>query len=48
MEAHYIASKDPLERVLMGHDIFGDVEAQEIAQTLDVASVGVQRGIGNH
>ena len=26
-EAHYIASKDPLERVLVGDDIYGDVEA---------------------
>ncbi|XP_015168628.1 uncharacterized protein [Solanum tuberosum] len=29
-EAQYIASKDPLERVLVGEDIYGDVEAQEM------------------
>lgn len=27
VEPHYIASIDPLERVLMGHDIFGDAKA---------------------
>ncbi|KAK4721372.1 hypothetical protein R3W88_011605 [Solanum pinnatisectum] len=26
-EVHYIASKDPLERVLVGYDIYGDIEA---------------------
>ncbi|KAK4729977.1 hypothetical protein R3W88_022965 [Solanum pinnatisectum] len=29
-EARYIASKDPLEQVLVGDDIYGDAEAQEI------------------
>ncbi|XP_015158219.1 uncharacterized protein [Solanum tuberosum] len=39
-EARYIASKDPLERVLVGDDIYGDAEAHEIVQFLDVALVG--------
>jgi len=39
-EARYIASKDPLERVLVGDDIYGDAEAQEIEKFLDVALVG--------
>ncbi|XP_049368193.1 uncharacterized protein LOC125833085 [Solanum verrucosum] len=42
-EAHYIASKDPLERVLVGDDIYGDAEAQEMVQYLDVALVGTSR-----
>ncbi|XP_015159540.1 uncharacterized protein [Solanum tuberosum] len=39
-EACYIASKDPLERVLVGDDIYGDAEVHEIVQYLDVALVG--------
>ena len=38
-EAHYIAFKDPLERVLVGDDIYGDAEAHEMMQFLDVALV---------
>ncbi|XP_015162332.1 uncharacterized protein [Solanum tuberosum] len=39
-EARYIASKDPLERVLVGDDIYRDAEAHEIVQFLHVAFVG--------
>lgn len=35
-EAKYIAPKDPLEPVLVGHDLYEDAEAQEIVQFLDV------------
>ncbi|XP_015167016.1 uncharacterized protein [Solanum tuberosum] len=36
-EAKYIAAKDPLERVLVGDDIYVDVEANEMVQFLDVS-----------
>ncbi|XP_015162851.1 uncharacterized protein [Solanum tuberosum] len=44
-EARYIASKDPLERVLGGAEIYGDAEAQEMVQFLDVALVGTFRDL---
>lgn len=40
---HFIASKDPLEKFLAGYDIFGEEEAQELVQILDVESVSIQR-----
>lgn len=48
IKAHYIDSRDLFERVFMVHNIFGDVEAKEIVQTLDVESVFVKRGDWNH
>ncbi|XP_049364579.1 uncharacterized protein LOC125829397 [Solanum verrucosum] len=39
-EARYIAYKDLLEQVLVGDDIYGDAEAHEMVQYLDVALVG--------
>ncbi|XP_015164961.1 uncharacterized protein [Solanum tuberosum] len=36
-EAKYITAKDPLERVLVGDDIYGDAEAHEMVQFLDVS-----------
>ncbi|XP_049381355.1 uncharacterized protein LOC125845910 [Solanum stenotomum] len=42
-EARYIATKDPLERVLVGDDIYRDVEAHEMMQFLDVALARTSR-----
>ncbi|KAH0781552.1 hypothetical protein KY290_001150 [Solanum tuberosum] len=39
-EARYIASKDLLEQVLVGDDIYGDAKAHEMVQYFDVALVG--------
>lgn len=41
---HLITSKDPLERALMGHDIFGNANAHKIVQTLDVAVIHFHNG----
>lgn len=39
-EAWYIASKDPFERVLVVHHIYGDAEAYVIVQFLDITLIG--------
>ncbi|KAH0743164.1 hypothetical protein KY290_031157 [Solanum tuberosum] len=39
----YVEAQDPLERVLIGQDIDGDVEAQELASILDVPNVSMLR-----
>lgn len=36
-ETRYIVGNDPLERVFRGDDIYGDAEAHEIVQLLDVS-----------
>lgn len=38
-EAKHIVAKDPLERVLRGDEIYGDTEAHEIMQFLDVSLI---------
>ncbi|XP_055822005.1 uncharacterized protein LOC129890484 [Solanum dulcamara] len=39
--ARCILSKDPLKRVLIGHDIEGDREAKELASVLDIPNVSI-------
>lgn len=38
-ETKYIAFKDSLKRVLVGDDLYGDAEAQEIVQFFDVSLI---------
>lgn len=42
-EACYIASKDPLEHVLVEHYNYGDPEAHEMVKNLDMLIVGTLR-----
>lgn len=39
-----ITSKDPLERDLVGYDIFGDMEANEMVHILDFSSILIYMG----
>lgn len=41
MEAKYIDAQDPLERVLIGQHIEGDVEAKELANVLNIPNVSM-------
>lgn len=39
-----ITSKDPLKRALVGNNIFGDIDANEKIQILDVLSILIHMG----
>ncbi|XP_049400024.1 uncharacterized protein LOC125864138 [Solanum stenotomum] len=41
MASKYVEAQDPLEKVLIGHDIEGDVVAQELANILNVPNVNM-------
>ncbi|XP_049371097.1 uncharacterized protein LOC125836054 [Solanum verrucosum] len=43
MVAKYVEAQDPLEKVLIGQDIEGDVEAQELANVLNIPNVSILR-----
>lgn len=43
-ELALITSNNPLERALVGYDIFGDAEADKMIQILDVASILIHKG----
>ncbi|KAK4716104.1 hypothetical protein R3W88_014442 [Solanum pinnatisectum] len=43
MAVKYVEAQDPLEKVLIGQDIEGDAEAQELANILDVPNVSMLR-----
>lgn len=39
-----IISKDPLERTLVGHEVYGDAEENKMIQIIDVVSVFIHKG----
>lgn len=44
LELSLITSKDSLERVVVGYDIFRDAEIYEMIQVLDIASIFIRIG----
>ncbi|XP_049381305.1 uncharacterized protein LOC125845836 [Solanum stenotomum] len=44
VESQFIAPEDPLESILVGHDVDGDIKAKEITSCLNLASMGLYRG----
>ncbi|XP_049364129.1 uncharacterized protein LOC125828855 [Solanum verrucosum] len=43
IESQLIVREDPLERVLVGHDVDGDIEAQEIETCLNLAVMEIDK-----